>query len=412
MLMIIHHHADKGIGVAEFAYLAIDAKGQRVRGRVSSSDLRQAEQDLLAVGIEPIRLSKAWWLGLSGVSRVPTKEIIAFTHQLGYLLKASVPLLDILADIQRHAHLDYPRLAPIITEINRQLTAGQTLSTILSAYPKVFDAVYVGAVLAGEQSGQLAQVLIDLHERLLWLDGLRQRVRQLLTYPLLVLSVILGVTGVLMTQLVPQLLVFLRDSGKPITALTESLMLVSDWLRHDSLTLLLIASVAWLAWRLLLGSVVSVQRWRDHLLLNLSLIGRIQYALAMMRLARVMSLLYSAGLPLQKVLKISQQVMGNVYLAEQFEQIEQSILSGKTLTQAFEQTQVFPRMMIQLMRIGEQSGQLTQRLQDVGQHYQHEVDRLLAQVEPWIEPMITLVLALLLGWVLMATIMPIYDAIG
>lgn len=398
--------------MAEFVYLAVDASGQRIRGRLSSADHQQAEQDLLAIGIEPIHLSRAWWLWRAGVSRVSTKEVIAFTHQLGYLLKASVPLLDILADIQRNAPLDYPRLAPIITEINRQLTAGQPLSSILSAYPAVFDAVYVGAVLAGEQSGQLAQVLIDLHERLLWLESLQQRVRQLLTYPMLVLTVILGVTAVLMTQLVPQLLVFLRDSGKPITPLTESLMVVSDWLRQDSLTLILLGIGGWVAWRLLVRSVIAVQRWRDHWLLNMGLIGRIQYALTMMRLARVMSLLYSAGLPLQRVLQISQQVIGNVYLAEQFAQIEQSILSGKTLTQAFEQTQIFPRMMIQLMRIGEQSGQLALRLQDVGQHYQHEVDRQLAQIEPWIEPMITLVLALLLGWVLMATIMPIYDAIG
>lgn len=398
--------------MAEFNYLAIDAQGRRVRGRLSAVSATQAEQNLVSQGVAPIRLSSAWWLWRGFARRVPAKEMIAFTHQLGYLLKASVPLVDILLDMQSNAHLDYPRLTPVIRDLNQQLQSGQALSAVLSAYPDVFDAVYVGAVLAGEQSGQLDQAFITLYERLQWLDALEQRVRQLLTYPLLVLAVILLVTSILMTQLVPSLLLFLQDSGKPITGMTYALMVTSSWLVDYGVLLLLIMVLAVLGWRLLVQNVYRVRHWRDKMRLQLGLLGRIQHYLAVMRVARVMALLYSAGLPFHPLLAISRQVAGNVYLADQFTQIEQAVMSGQSLTRAFEQTQVFPRMMIQLIRIGEQSGQLAQRLTDISSHYQHEVDRLLAQIEPWIEPIITLVLALLLGWVLMAIIMPIYDAVG
>jgi type IV pilus assembly protein PilC len=125
-----------------------------------------------------------------------------------------------------------------------------------------------------------------------------------------------------------------------------------------------------------------------------------------------MGLLYGAGVSLQQLLLISREAAGNVYLAERFALIEQEVMAGKSLARAFETTKAFPSMMIHLLRIGEQSGQLEQRLQDISLHYQREVERLLAQIEPWLEPMITLMLALLLGWIVMAVIMPVYDVIG
>ena len=394
-----------------FVYKAIDEQGNRVRGEVFADALTAAE----------LQLSRNNWVVLSlrlktsmlsmPAKRVDRKEVIHITYQWSQLLTAGVPLIDILTDMAE-THDRRSALYPVMQGLLEHLTHGASFHEALAHYPHVFDAIYIGLVTAGERSGQLDVVLEALYQRLQWSATMSAKVQKLMIYPVIVLTIVLSVFVFLMLFLVPQLVAFLKGMGQEIGWMTQSLIWVSDALVQGWVWLLAGGALLWIALHLWVRRSLRVQHWLHQQLLSFGIVGRLLLQLALARMTSVMGLMYAAGMPLHDMIQLSSRVMGNLYLERRVLSIEDRMLAGASVSEAFAQSELFPQLVIKLIKVGESSGKMDVTMQHISQYYDREVTETMDKVEPVIEPMITLFLALLLGWIMLATIGPVYDVIG
>lgn len=393
-----------------FTYKAIDPQGKAVMGQLEAVNAVDLELRLKRMGLDLIVGGPSRRGGGGANARIKRADLINFCFHLEQLTRAGVPLIEGLADLRDS--LEDPRFREVISGLIESIQGGQNLSQALGSYPHVFAPVFRALIRAGEETGRLPEVLKSLSENLKWEDELAAQTKKLVMYPLFVGTVVVLVTFFLMMYLVPQMVGFIKNMGQAIPLHTRILIAVSDFLLGYWWVVLLAPAIVFAVMRFLVRTNPAVRYRLDALKLNLPLIGPILRKIILSRFASVFALMYSSGITILDAIRSSEDTAGNLVIQEGLRQAGQQIGEGKNVTAAFQEVGLFPPLVIRMLRVGENTGALDTALLNVSYFYNREVKEGIAKVQVMIEPALTIVLGLILGWVMLAVLGPIYDTIS
>lgn len=392
-----------------YQYRAANANGQVVTGQIEALHRTDLEAQLSRLDLSLLR-AKELKESNRTVKSLPLREVIGFLFQLEMLILAGVPILVALGDMRDAA--ETPESRNLSAGLFEKIEAGSTLAGAIAAYQGIFSDVVINLVRAGEATGQLPQVLNEVVRSLKWQDEMTAKTKKLLVGPAFSIVVIGAVVTFLMIFLVPQLVGFLTNMGQAIPLQTRALIVVSGIFVNY--------------WWLLIGTppvVVSVVlalskanpafRYRLHLLvLHLPYIGEVLKKMILARLADTFALMYRTGIPILEGLAYCQNVSGNLVIQQAISRARERIAIGTPISESFAAENLFPPLVIRMLRVGESTGALDKALTNISYFYTRDIDESVGKVQAMIEPAITVVMGLILGWIMLAVLGPIYDTIS
>ena len=394
-----------------YTYKAIDAQGKAILGRVDAGNLFDLEQRLSRMGLDLVTGAPSREKSrLIGGARVKRQELINFCFHLEQLTSAGVPIVEGLVDLRES--IENIRFREVVAGLIETIEGGKGLSQALADYPEVFSKVFVSLVRSGEQTGKLPDVLKSLSESLKWEDELSAHTKKILMYPAFVGSIVVLVTFFLMIYLVPQMTGFIRNMGQEIPLQTRILIQVSNFFVNYWWGVAAAPFVLWFGLKAAAKANPAVAYALDDLKLRFPLIGPILRKIILSRFASSFALMYGSGITVLDAIRSSEEIVGNRPLENALRTAGQQIAEGKNLTAAFTDVGLFPALVIRMLRIGENTGALDRALLNVSYFYNREVRESIGKIQAMIEPAMTLVLGLILGWVMLSVLGPVYDTIS
>jgi type IV pilus assembly protein PilC len=396
--------------VALFLYKAVNARGKNVIGRVEAVNLFDLEQRLARMDLDLISGAPSRQKTRLFGARVPRQELINFCFHLEQLASSGVPVMEGLVDLRES--LENPRFREVVSGLIESIEGGRNLSQALAEFPEVFGKVFVSLVRSGEQTGKLPEVLKSLTEALKWEDELAAQTKKLMLYPAFVGSIVLLVTFFLMIYLVPQMTGFIRNMGQDIPLQTRLLIAVSNVFLNYWWAIIAAPFAAWFGLKFAAKTYPGVEYAIDRYKISMPLVGAILRKIILSRFASSFAMMYSSGITVLDALRSCEEIVGNKPLEQALRSAGQQIAEGKNLTAAFQELELFPALVIRMLRIGENTGALDTALLNVSYFYNREVKEAIGRVQAMIEPALTLVLGAILGWVMMSVLGPVYDAIS
>ena len=392
-----------------FRYRALAEDGRRVRGELDAADLVDLEQRLRAQGLLLIT-GRPRRRGLLRAPQIPRRELITFCFHLEQLSRAGVPIIEGLTDLRDS--IEHPRFREVIAGTIESIEGGQTLSEAMAQHPGVFDKVFVSLVRAGESTGRLPEVLKNIIDSLKWEDELASHTKKVIMYPAFVGSIVMAATFFLMIYMVPQLKQFVKNMGQELPPQTKALFFVSDLLVAYWYIVLLLPIIGGAIGFLVLRTNPAARLRFDGFKLRLPVIGDITRKIILSRFANTFALLYSSGIPILDSIRTTQSVVGNRVIEEGLVRVEQLIGEGQNVTSAFHTVGLFPPLVIRMLKVGEGTGALDDALTNVSYFYNRDVKESVEKVQAMIEPMLTVLLGAMLGWIMLSVLGPVYDVIS
>tara|TARA_R110002167_G_scaffold30424_6_gene100593 strand:+ start:25490 stop:26695 length:1206 start_codon:yes stop_codon:yes gene_type:complete len=394
-----------------FKYKAMSRAGKIRKGALDAVNEIDLEQRLAKMSLDLIRseVTEEKKAGV-GQRKVEKSDLINFCFHMEQLSRAGVPMLEGLADLRDS--LDHPRFKEIIANIIDEIEGGKNLSEALSDHPLVFDNLFVNLIKAGEASGELANIFESLSDTIKWQDELNKSTKKLLTSPLFVGTAVIGVTIFLMVYLVPQLVGFITSMGQELPMHTKALIATSDfmvsyWYVCIGVPLLIFFGIT---------TAVRLNpkaRFRmDGYKLRAWKVGPVLQKILLSRFANFFAMMYAAGIPILRCLEISEGIIDNTVVREALKQAREDISEGDPLSQSFANTGLFPPLVIRMLKVGETTGGLDKALLNISYFYGRDIKDSIDKVQAMIQPVMTGVLGLLLGWVMMSVLGPVYDTIS
>ena len=395
--------------MALYAYKAMNTHGRTVLGRLEAINLIDLEMRLKRMDLDFINGDTVKQGGLMNRAGISRPELINFCFHLEQLARAGVPLIESLTDLRDT--IENPRFREIIAGMVESIEGGKMLSQALAEHPQTFDEVMVSLIRAGEETGALPQVLNNLLESLKWQDELAAHTKKLIMYPAFLGTVVVAITLFMMIYLVPKMAGFIRNMGQEMPMQTRILIATSDffvnyWYVVLGLPLILAVIVVFLV------RTSHAARYRfDDVKLRLPYIGSILRKIILSRFASVFAMMYSSGITILDSIKATEDVVGNLVIREGLEKVGGLIAEGQNVTVAFQNAGIFPPLVLRMLRVGENTGALDTALTNVSYFYNRDVRESIEKVQSMIEPVMTVTIGLILGWIMMAVLGPIYDII-
>ncbi|HKO88631.1 MAG TPA: type II secretion system F family protein [Burkholderiales bacterium] len=394
--------------MALFSYKAVDQKGKAIVGQMDAMNAVDLELRLKRMDLDLVVGGPAKHSNFSG--GVKRTDLINFCFHLEQLISSQVPMIEGLIDLRDS--VDNPRLREVTSGLIESIQGGQNLSNAMASYPQVFKPVMRSLVRAGEETGRLPEVLRTLTENLKWEDELAAQTKRIMIYPAIVGTVLLGVTFFLMIYLVPQMTGFIRGMGQELPLSTRILIGVSNtfvhyWWAIISIPIITVILVLQAAKR------NPLIRYRlDKMKLGLPLIGPILQKIILSRFASIFALMYSSGITILDSIRSAEETAGNAVIQDGLQRAGQQIADGKNVAMAFQDVGLFPPLVIRMLRVGESTGALDTALLNVSYFYNREVREAIPRAQAVLEPAMTISLGVLMLWVMLSVLGPIYDTIS
>ncbi|WP_306606133.1 type II secretion system F family protein [Azonexus sp.] len=390
-----------------FRFKALDARQQLINGESEALDLDALIQQLQQQGLELLHVRRK---RKRRVPRISRRDIIDFCFQIEHLLNAGIPLLDALHDLAEHSASTH--LRALCQRLSRAVSNGQALSAALQTEGRQLEPAFIGLIRAGEISGRLPDVLQRMGHNLQQAEALAARTSQALTYPAVAGALVIGASIFLMRFLVPQVRVFLDEAGLALPLHTRLLFALSDfldrywgWVAGLPPSLLLIAILA-------ARSSPGIRLQLDRYALKVPLTGALRRKTLIARQADLLALLYATGIPLLEALEALHKSCANRFLAQALKQTRDAVEQGSSLADAFARHEIFPPLLIRMLQVGERSGALEKSLGNIARLYEREASTSMKRLQTLIEPALTLSIGILLGWIMLSILQPIYSIIG
>jgi len=394
-----------------YSYKAINPQGKNTRGMQDAANLIDLELHLKRSGLDLISARLVDNEGSSfGMKKIKRPDLITFFFNLEQLTRAGVPLLECLADLRDS--MEEPVFREIIANLVKSIESGKKLSQAMAQHPNAFDKITISLTHAGEESGRLVEVFKHLTESIKWQDELSAQTKNMMIYPLFVGSVVLGITFFLMIYLVPQLVGFIKGMGMEIPFQTRLLLATSAIFVSYWYVILALPPLLFGAFKAALIFRPGLQFHVDKLKLHIWPTGPILRKIILARFANTFAMMYGSGITILDCLANSRDLVNNQVISKSLEQVIREIEAGKNLTQSFAHTGIFPALVVRMLKVGESTGQLDSALLNVSYFYDRDVKDSIKKVQAMIEPTMTIVLGMLLGWVMLSVLGPIYDIIG
>ncbi len=415
--------------MANFEYIALDAKGQETAGSIKANDEGDAIAQLRKSGLYPTQVVPAGKGGVSSKAKsrvkksqkgkkggaviggkVKGKVLMIFTRQLATLVDAGLPLLRGLSVLGKQEKNRV--MAGTINHLADSVAGGSTFSESLGQHPKVFDKLYVNMVKAGELGGVLELVLTRLAEYKEKAEKLKNRIVAAMVYPVIVIVIAVGILVFLMAVIVPRFeRIFAEMLGdKPLPAITQVVINMSRWIQDKWIILLVIGAVLYAGWKVFAMTKVGRQTI-DRMKLYIPVFGPVQLKSAISRFTRTLGTLVTSGVPILQALNITRDTAGNVIVADAIEKVHEAVKEGESVVAPLEASRIFPPMVISMVDVGEETGQLPDMLLKIADVYDDEVDNAVDAMTSMIEPIMIVLLAGIVGTIVIALFMPMISII-
>jgi general secretion pathway protein F len=399
-----------------FEYVAIDRAGKSRKGIIDADSARAARNKLRSDGIYPTRLEETQADEISErpsrlqfripLQRVRRADVVSTTRQLATLLSAGLPLVSALSGVLEQ--VKRPALRKVLSQVRERVKEGMSLASALMEHPAVFPSVYTAMINAGETSGTLELVVERLAEFGEQQLALQRKIRSTLAYPLLMLIVGVGVVVFLMAYVIPRVTQIFVEMKQELPLPTTILIGVSEFFqKYWPLAILAIVGCFFAA-RYYVKTDAGRRRYYK-MLLNLPVVGSIVEKVAMARITRTLGTLLHNGVPLLSAMEIVRSLVSNVVLRQALEEARQEISEGASITAPLARGGVFPPSVIQMISVGEQSGNLEGMLFKVAETFDSEVETSVTTFTSLLGPFMILFLAFFVGFVVLAVLLPIFE---
>lgn len=381
--------------------------GKSVKGTILADNDTDLESRLKQLNLELISFKEAR-VKKSRRGKVKVKNLIILCMHLEQLDRAGVPLHDALADVRDAS--DSPRLRDILTDVHESVKNGNPFSAALSTHPKVFNDVFTGLVAAGEKTGNLSEAFTHLTEHLKWSADIQRKVKKATRYPIVLLLVIASVITILMLAVVPKLVDFLLAQGFSLPFLTRALIATSSafqnyWYLILGLPVLFVMSIMtayrmspWFAYRM------------DIMMLKLPIIGPVLRKIDLSRFCHFFAVMFTSGIDILESLDSANTVVRNRLLKEAVVSVKSSINDGNSMTDSLRMSNQFPNLVVRMFKVGEDSGNLEDALDNINFFYTREVNDAVDGMVGAIQPILTVVMGLLIFWVIAGVFGPLYES--
>lgn len=390
-----------------FVWEGKDRKGNKSKGEVSGTNLALVKAQLRKQGIIPDKVKKKPKPLFGGSKKITPFDIAMLTRQLATMMKAGVPLVqsfDIVAD-----GLENKGLQELVMNIRNDISSGTSFAGALRKHPKHFDDLYCNLVDSGEKAGALEQMLDRIALYLEKTELLKKKVKKAMTYPIAVVVVAIIVTAILLVKVVPQFESLFQGFGAELPVFTQMVVGLSEWMQTWWFVVLLGIVGTIFLFKEAIRRSQKFSDFVDKWVLKIPVAGEILDKSAVAKFGRVLSTTFAAGVPLVDALDSVAGATGNAVYRDAIQRIKNDVSSGTQLQASMRQQDIFPVMAVQLTAIGEESGNLDEMLEKVAVHYEAVVDDMVDNLTALMEPMIMAVLGVLVGGLIIAMYLPIFQ---
>ncbi|MBD7977785.1 type II secretion system F family protein [Serpens gallinarum] len=399
--------AEKALKTSLFSWEGTDRRGAKVKGELSGPNPALVKAQLRKQGINPLKVRKKSVSLFSAGKKIKPMDIALFTRQMATMMKAGVPLLsafDIIGE-----GFDNPNMRKLVDDVKQDVAAGNSLANSLRKRPQYFDDLYCNLVDSGEQSGALETLLDRVATYKEKTEALKAKIKKAMNYPIAVVLIAIIVSAILLIKVVPQFQEVFSSFGAELPAFTQMVIGLSEALQKWWFIILIAMFGAGFAFK---EAHKRSQKFRDLVdrsLLKMPVVGDIIYKSSVARYARTLATTFAAGVPLVDALDSVAGATGNVVFKYAVNKVKQDVSTGMQLNFSMRTTGVFPAMALQMTAIGEESGSLDGMLDKVATFYEDEVDNMVDGLTSLMEPMIMSVLGVLVGGLIIAMYLPIFQ---
>lgn len=397
--------------MAAFEYKALNAKGKNVKGILEADTAKQVRQQLREKGLVPIEVNQASQkekqteAGMSLFkAKVSASDLALITRQLATLVGSALTIEAALLAVAEQC--DKPRLKRTIMSIRSKVVEGYSLAEGMQEFPHIFDHLFYSMVAAGEKSGHLDEVLNRLADYTEARQATKSQLRQAMIYPIMLITVGVLIVGFLLTTVLPDIVKQIAKADQALPGSTEFLLSVSAYLTNYGFITGIVALVALIAAQRALKKPALRIKF-DRALLNLPVIGKVILGVNTARFARTLSILTSSAVPILDGMKISGDVLTNLYIKSGVKEAADNVREGASLKGSLEQTKIFPAMMLHMIGSGEKSGELEQMLKRSADNQDNELDAQLKMTMSLLSPLIVALMAGMVVFIVMAILQPI-----
>lgn len=414
-----------------YSYVALDSRGQESTGVIEAASQNEAIGQLRQAGYFPKSIideakapkqkaaksvaktsgAKSGGISLFQKTTIKSKTLMIFTRQLATLIDAGLPLLRGLTVLSKQE--PDPVLRRVITGLAESVQGGSTFSESLNAHPKIFNKLYVNMVKAGELGGVLELVLLRLAEFQEKAQKIKNKVVAAMFYPVIVLIIAIAIMAFLLVFIVPKFEAIFADmlGGRALPALTQFVIGASNLVKDHILLIIAGVVVLVFAYKFMQKTPKGL-RLVDMAKLRAPLFGDLTRKSAISRFSRTLGTLVTSGVPILQALNITRETAGNVVISDAIVKVHDAVKEGESIVHPLEASNVFPPMVISMIDVGEETGQLPEMLLKVAEVYDDEVDNAVAGLTSLLEPIMIVFLAVIVGTIVIALFLPLISIIS
>jgi type IV pilus assembly protein PilC len=406
--------------LSKFDYQVRDRSGKLITGQLEADNQAAVASKLTSMGYAPIKIEQVKTTGMSTEinlpwsNRVKLKDLAIFSRQFATMINSGLSLIRALSIL--HEQTENKKLAETIDEIRSRVEAGSSLSQALAEHEKVFPKLYVAMVRAGESAGMLDEVLIRVAVMLEADVKLRSKIKSAMTYPVIVLVMAILLSTVMLIFIVPTFAAMFDDLGGELPLLTQFLVSASDFVTSwiGVITYIVVPTVLWQAYK----RIRMTEKGRfalDVMKLKVPVFGILFHKIALTRFARNLSTLLAAGVPILQALEITADTVNNGPIADAIKDVQDSVRQGESIAGPLSNHDIFPPMVVQMIAVGEETGNVDGMLGKVSDFYDTEVEAMTESLTALMEPLMIGVIGGIVGGMVIALYMPmfkIFEVIG
>ncbi len=394
-----------------YKYKAIDATGKFISGSLDAGNINDLELRLEKMDMDLVTFKqKEHGRDLFGRNKIGRRDLINFSFYLEQLTRAGVPILEGLSDLRDGE--ENPTFRDIIAGLIEAIEGGNSFSQALEQFPRVFDEVFISLIRVGEKSGKMSEVLIDITETLKWQDELLGKAKKVMTYPAIIGLLVFAVILFMMIFVVPDIMDAISALGGKIPFETRLLIAVSNFLINFWYVVIAAPILTLMCLRFFYRTSTEARFYLDGVLLKLPIVGHVNEKIKISRFTRYFALMFASGITVLDAINLSKRVLANSVLEDGVDRAWQQISEGSSISEAFKNIGIFPPLVVRMLRVGESSGQMDKALDNVSYFFDRDINDAIEKMEPVLQTALMSTIGLIVMWLALSVLGPIYDTIG
>ncbi len=393
-----------------YQYVAKDTAGQTLRGTLQGSDRNMVLQLLRQKNLTPIALTESVPKPASAFSmnfggKVPMSEIVIFARQLATMIDAGIPILQSLEILSEQT--DHKAFRKVLVDVAKRVAAGASIHKALNQHPRVFSDFFIHLIKAGEESGNLDEILDRVAGYMEKSDKLARKVKSAMVYPAVVMSMAIAITALMLIKVIPVFAEMYQGFDIELPLPTRVLMGLSNGLRANILWIIGGAVVVFFGYRMY-SKTPAGALMIDTLTLKMPVFGPLIRKVSVSKFTRTLSTLLKSGVPILRAIEIVAKTSGNHLLEKVIGSSGKAVREGRKLSEPLKESNVFPPMVIRMIAVGETSGELEKMLSKISDFYDDQVDVAVAGLTSLIEPLVIAFLGIVIGGIVISMFMPMF----